>query len=931
MSLLRVAALPDDVLPLDAYEATLSNDLRVIVVPTGQPGLLNLQIIVKAGSRNDVDPGASGLAHFVEHLMMLGTPRYPQAVYDEIQMRAGTRREAETSYDYTMYSLLCAREDLPQFLEIEADHFLAPGYSEEAFRSEAGVVLAELQATLSDPAQTSHNRHLAAGYRVHPYGHPVLGAPADVERFPERFAYSQAHFRRNYRPERTTLLVVGDAHPEEVCELVHRHWGDWRPVGPAQEVPAEPPPREPTTTFVPWSGDFPGLLALGYHGPRFSSDSSDFEALQLLFELEFGESSELYRQLVHGEQHVKFLVPVVLPSLDPGLPTVRGRLNAGRTNDDVKRVLEAMLKTADRARRRSVSAHQLKLQLDRGRASLAHVFDNVESIAEALCIFVHFDRSYATLNDHYRRLQNLTPEHLQAAAERYLTDERLVATLLASEDYSGALSVTRRGADVRAATQPEAGARAPTVLLRSRMPLVRVKLCFTAGSAYDPPGKAGLAQLAAGLHSGAGSQELRREEIERALHPLAGYFMAHVDRELCTFTGIVHRDHLDAFADLALPQFFDPGLREEDFEQLRAAQLGELLDDLRGADEENLAKERLQCNLFAGTPYAHPPLGTLSSLEAVTVEDVRAFARRFYTRQNVRLGLAGDVPGAFLSRLEDAVDALPAGAPVGPLQVRGRRPSGMELEILEKDTDVVAISFGTPIDVLRYHEDYAALSLARACLGDHRSSYGRLYRSLRTDRGLTYGSYAYLEAFPLAAAALYPSPNFVRRAQLFEVWIRPVHPSVATFALKAAVHELRQLIAEGVTEQEFERFRSFLAKNVLQLLKTQEDRLGYAMDSAWFGMGDFGTDFPRQVAALSPSAVNQAIRRHLTATDLGVVLVARDAARLREELLDGATPAVRYNGPVSPTLVEQDRAISSSKLLVTPESVRITPVEAVFA
>src|SRR5712691_11528335 len=73
-------AAAGDVLPFKATEATLANGLKVIVVPTGFPNLVTIQIPVQVGSRNEVEPGKSGYAHFFEHLMFRGTPNNPPAM-----------------------------------------------------------------------------------------------------------------------------------------------------------------------------------------------------------------------------------------------------------------------------------------------------------------------------------------------------------------------------------------------------------------------------------------------------------------------------------------------------------------------------------------------------------------------------------------------------------------------------------------------------------------------------------------------------------------------------------------------------------------------------------------------------------------------------------------------------------------------------------
>src|SRR5512139_3707932 len=89
------------VLPFRAVERTLPNGLRVIVVPTGFPGLVSLQVSIQTGSRNEVEPGRSGFAHLFEHLMFRGTRAYPPERYQQILTRMGARQNAYTEADLT--------------------------------------------------------------------------------------------------------------------------------------------------------------------------------------------------------------------------------------------------------------------------------------------------------------------------------------------------------------------------------------------------------------------------------------------------------------------------------------------------------------------------------------------------------------------------------------------------------------------------------------------------------------------------------------------------------------------------------------------------------------------------------------------------------------------------------------------------------------
>jgi len=988
-----------DILPFAATEATLANGLRVIVVPTGFPNLVSLQIPVQAGSRNEVEPGKSGFAHFFEHMMFRGTPRFAPAAYEALITRAGARQNAYTTDDYTNYHITFAREDLETMLELEADRFMHLAYAEPEFRTEARAILGEYNKSASNPLTKLFEVQREHAFAVHTYRHTTMGFIQDIEAMPEQFAYSRAFFARWYRPEYTSVIVAGDVDPHETLALAEKHWGAWRGAQQAAPpaIPQEPEPRGPVTAHVLWPAPTLPWVTVAFHGPAFSESEPGWAALDTLLDLQFGETSELYHRLVEEEQIVDRLAPHLPSTQDPELAGVLARL---KRPEDAPRVRDAILATIAAARREPVPAARLQEAKSHNRYAFARSLDNSESIAGTLARFVRFRRSYDTLNNLFRVYDALTPDDLLAAAQRYLTDARLVQTTLSQEPLPEALvevpsldgfapaagpslisqaksvpspqgtglaegyhSLSEeplpRGpersatvGDVQRTAEPsdEAGVGPAWLPLPSPLPLLRLKLLLDAGSVDDPPGKEGLAELAAALIAEGGSHELRYEEITRALFPLAASFEAQVDKEQTVFSGAVHRDTAERFLDIALPQLLRPGLRESDFARVKETQRNALMQDLRSSNDEELGKERLQAGCFAGTPFGHPTLGTISGIDAITLEDVRDFIANHYTGVNLTVGLAGDAPDAFVNRLRAELNALPSRnsqtastAPPSQSKIalramespgeggQGVRPHGIQVEIIDKDTRATAISFGHPIAVTRAHPDYAALWLARAWLGEHRASLGRLYQRLREARGLNYGDYAYVEAFPGGMYRLFPEPNVARHAQIFEIWIRPVEPQHAVFAFRLALYELRQLIEHGLSESDFAATRAYLMKNVFLMTRTQGQQLGYALDQRWYGLPEFTGWMRGQLQALTAGAVNAAVRRHLSGENLFAVFVAGNAASLREQLLSPEPATIVYDAPKPPELLEEDRLAGALPLNLSPEAIRITPVDAVFA
>jgi predicted Zn-dependent peptidase len=150
--------------------------------------------------------------------------------------------------------------------------------------------------------------------------------------------------------------------------------------------------------------------------------------------------------------------------------------------------------------------------------------------------------------------------------------------------------------------------------------------------------------------------------------------------------------------------------------------------------------------------------------------------------------------------------------------------------------------------------------LARTWLGEHRLSSGRLYQRIREERGINYGDYAYIEAFPRGMFQFFPDPNVSRSHQIFEIWIRPVVPVNAHMTLRLAVHELDALVRNGLTNNDFEETRDYLMKNVYVMTARQDQQLGYALDSQWYGIGEFADYMRDRLQKLSVDDVNAAIR-----------------------------------------------------------------------
>jgi zinc protease len=914
-----------DVLPFKALEKQLPNGLKLIVVPTGFPNLVSVTIPVQTGSRNEVEPGKSGFAHFFEHMMFRGTRAYPPEKYQDIITRAGARQNAYTSDDLTNYYTTFAKQDLETVLKVEADRFQHLEYSEAAFKTESRAVLGEYNKNSANPMQKLFEVQRDAAFGTHTYKHTTMGFLKDIEDMPNQYQYPKVFFDRWYRPERTTIIIAGDVDPKKAIALVEKYWSGWKRGNYKVAVLAEPAPKGAVYRHVEWPSPTLPLVMVAFRAPAFSSTRKDQAALAMALSLSFGRTSTLYKRLVQDEQKVDQLFDYTPARVDPSLVTIAARV---KKPEDALYVRNAILETVAKLRDTPVTKQALEDAQSSEKYGLIRSLDNTDAVAQTLASYVHYERSYDTINRYYRLIDSLTPADLQAAAGKYLIDDSMVVTTLSHEALPGAIESLPKLAGM---APKAADAKFDLLVQKTALPQIRFKLLFDAGSSHDPAGKEGLAALTAAMVARAGSSERKYDEVTRALFPIAGSFGEQTDKEMTTFTGTIHKDNWNQFLDIALPQLLAPGFREDDFRRLKDAQKNALVLDLKDNNEEEFGKERLQANIFAGTPYGHPVLGTVKGIEAITLDDVKSFYAQAYAQGALRVGVSGHLSPDMAAQLKTRLASLPAGAGLPRIAApQGRKPQGLEVEIIEKNTRATAISFGLPIEVNRAHPDFAALWLAKTWLGEHRASNSYLYQRIRELRGMNYGDYAYIEAFPRGMFGFFPSPNLGRKSQIFEVWIRPVAPQNAHFALRVALTELGKLIENGLTEEQFAATRDYLMKNVFVMTGTQDAQLGYALDAQWYRTPEFTQMMRDGLSKLTVADVNAAMRKHLSAKNLSVVFITRDAAGLKEKLVSDAFSPISYDGQKPQALLDEDKAIGGMKLGIRPEAVRITPAVQVF-
>ena len=932
----------------------LDNDLRVIVVKTDYPDIVTLQIPVQTGSRNEVEPGKSGFAHFFEHMMFRGTEKYPADLYADTLKKAGADQNAYTTDDYTNYHITFTKPDLEKMIEIEADRFLNLKYSEADFRTEALAVKGEYLKNFSDPTSKAYERTRAIAFKEHTYRHTTMGFIEDIEVMPDQLEYSKVFFDRWYRPEKTAIIVVGDVDPEETYRLIEKYWGGWESGDYSVEIPAESAPSGPIYEHVQWDGPTQPWLFIAFRGPAYDPTQKDMPAMDLVSSIYFSDSSVLYQELVLEKQSVDQLQTYFPDRKDPNLLLIYARLTDEAHGADVEAAINA---TLAKARTELVDAAKVDETKSRLRYSFTSQMDSSGSIGRIVAGFVQFVRSPETINEVYRTYDQLTAEDIRAYANKYFSDSGRVTLSLSNSaemaGVSGQVSIDEMVASAgpAAAADPVVqaddsdsqdddyfrvdGDPTPVSIIAQQSkssPLVDVSILIHAGAGRDPDGKKGLASLTAAMITDGGSVTHSIQEINAAMYPIASGFNAQVDKEMTRLSGQVHKDNLDSWYELVRNQLLRPGWREQDFERVKTQLANAVRTGLVGNNDEELSKEVLYSSIYGDDhPYASLNLGHSGDIGKLTIDDVKQFYADNYTINNMTIGLAGGYPDSFAAQLSDDLQVLPAGARVSLDLPPVEMPDGSKAVIVEKETPAVAVSFGFPIDLKRGDPDWIALWLARSYLGEHRSTNSHLFKRIRESRGMNYGDYAYIEYFPNGMFQFHPNTNLGRQQQIFQVWIRPLRSNNdAHFATRTAVFELDKLVEEGMSESDFEATRQFLSKFVSLITDGQSRQLGYAMDSQYYEIDEFAEYVRNGLNELTLAEVNRVIRENLNTDTMRYVFVTRDADDLRQRLIGNQVSPMVYEAEVPADLIQEDGKIEGIGLGFDVEDVSIISSAEVF-
>ena len=428
--LIPVPARAAAVFPYAVHEKTLDNGLRVVVIPFDSPGTVAFHTVVRTGSRDEVEPGHSGFAHFFEHMMFRGTKRFSQEAYNDVLKRMGADSNAYTTDDYTNYHIVGPAAKLETMMDVESDRFRNLDYEEEGFKTEALAVRGEYAKNASNPLRPMIEKLRDLAFDTHTYEHTTMGFLADIEAMPGYFDYSRSFFRRFYRPDNTVLLAVGDVEPDAVFALAEKLWGPWEKGYEAADVKTEPPQVEQRRAHVDWPSPTRPHLLEGYRSPAFTTTTAETAALGVIDQLLFARSAPLYQELVVDKQWVDSLFASAPDNRDPYLFTISARV---RKDELLPKVEAVLAEHIERLAREPVDTARLERVKSHLRYALAGHLDSPSSVGMVVSDVIGRTGRVGSINELYDRYEALTPEDVQRVAKEVFAPRNLSVVTLSTK------------------------------------------------------------------------------------------------------------------------------------------------------------------------------------------------------------------------------------------------------------------------------------------------------------------------------------------------------------------------------------------------------------------------------------------------------------------------------------------------------------------
>ena len=775
----------------DRLIVELPNRMVVVAQELPTSPVVTAQAWVKTGSIFEQEHVGAGLSHFLEHLLAGGTTSSrSEQESNAVLGRIGAQTNAATGLDNVRYYVNTVSEHTDDAIDLVSDWMQNAQINETEYARERTVIQREMEMRNSRPDVVLWKLTQRARYQAHPARDPIIGYLDDFMTITRDEIYD--FYKRMYVPNNMVFLVVGDIDKQQVVDRVASLWADV-PAGQLPEVslPIEPPIAEPRSITGHADIDIPKLRVI-WPGTKLGAEG-DYELDVLSMVLGQGESSRLKRGIRDQQQ-----LATTIGAYNSSSVWTEGYFAVTAEPRDRQASLDELkaeiLKEIAKLRDQPVSQAELDRAKRKVLADIAQNNQTAEGVASTLAWEVISLGEPGYLKRYAQAVQSMTAERLQAAAQKYLTDDRLITIKLLPREEGQAPDpaltkrqappidpmslqrypvkldndalIRRLNSNLSSSDETAVGIEvdAPKyytldnglkliVQRTTVVPAVAMQFYWTGGLLADEPGKEGVANAVASMLT-RGTTTRSADQIADAVEDLGATLNATAGNNTAYAQATALSDDwpvlLDMLADVVTEPAFDPA----EWEKLRPR----LLAAIDREDETWIGELRsaFRDEYFGKHPWSTVALGRNEVVEALTADDLREYHLDHLGASQAVLSVVGDVdPQKVYEAAQTAFGKLPAEVrkPFTPLP-----PAEPDARIVQVITTKPATAFylGFGPGVKRADEDYPALSVLTNVMSDFPA--GWLEQELRgRGPGLVYsvGASAWSGIVPGYTAVLF--------------------------------------------------------------------------------------------------------------------------------------------------------------------------------
>jgi len=891
-------------IPYAKYQ--LANGLTVILHEDHSDPLVHVDVTYHVGSNRE-EVGRSGFAHFFEHMMFQGSENVADDEHFKIVSNAGGTLNGSTSSDRTNYYETLPVNQLETALWLEADRmgFLLEAVTQEKFEIQRETVK-------NERGQNYDNRPYGLAFETlskslypqdHPYHWPTIGWLEDLDR--ADVSDLKRFFLRWYGPNNAALTIGGDIDPVATLELVNKYFGSI-PAGPEVENLPKQPGQLDANRYVTLEDSKVHLPALALIIPTVFSTHIDEAPLDAAAKIMGqGQASLLYQRLVQTGRAVQASVSHRCRELACEMMFIV--IQNPASGETLTEMEVAVRETLEEFANREISADDLqkfKAQYESGRV---FGLQSVSGKVSTLAAFQTFTGSPAGIDEEIQRYLNVQIEDVQRTFKQYIAGKPSVILSIvpkgklelaaAPQDYvaaqrdiperfgdEGSELALRLVVDNFDRSQKPLPGINPSVELpaiwdtslannvrvlavpNSETPTVTIRATFAMGQRDEPAGKAGLTALTTSLMREATLDHTAAEFAEE-LERIGASVSVGSGSYQTTVTVNTLTKHLDKAMSLMMERTLKPAFTEEDFDRIKSQTIEGLLASRK--TPQGLAGRAINSVLYGSThPLSYPADGLPSSVETITLEDVKAYYAAHFPAHLTGITVSASLPQAdIISALEGfaALDVAEAyRVPIEAMpEIEGRTLFLVNMEGAAQSS----LRTGQPSIKYDALGDYYKAGLANFNLGGTFNS--RINLNLREDKGYTYGARSGF--------------NGGQEFGSFRVSTE-VNKDATAASVTEVINELESYAADGMNEEEYDYMRSAIGQRDALQYETPGRKLGLLGNILRYDLPlNYRTQQNNILKETDREVLNTLVNTLIQPENMAIVVVG-DEATIREEL-----------------------------------------------